>query len=275
MQLGIFLKTFDRPTLEEALDAVEAHEFECVQFNMESAGLPTVPGQLDHALCEQIREAMADRNIRMAALSGTYNMIHPDPEERRTGMESLRGVAASCGPLGASVVTLCSGTRDPDYMWRHHPDNESPEAWQDLVAAMTEAAQIAGQHNLTFGFEPEMANVVNSAQKARRLLDEVGSPHLKVVLDGANLLPTPDPTRVRESLDEAFDLLGKDIALAHAKDLGPDGFCAAGQGILDYDHYVSLLRSVGYDGALVLHSLDEDQVPTCREFLKEKLEHAG
>jgi len=275
MQLGIFLKTFARPTLEEALDAVKTHGFECVQFNMESAGLPTVPGQLDTGLCERIREAMEVRGIEMAALSGTYNMIHPDPEERRAGMERLRGVAASCEGLGASIVTLCTGTRDPGYMWQRHPDNETPEAWQDLVTAMTEAAQIAQELDLTFGFEPEMANVVNSAQKARRLLDEVGSPHLKVVLDGANLLPTPDPTCVREVLDEASELIGQDIALAHAKDLGPDGFCAAGQGVLDYGHYLALLRSAGYDGALILHSLEESQVATCHDFLREELGHAG
>ena len=179
MQLGIFLKTFVRPTLEEALDAARDHGFECVQFNMESAGLPTLPGQLDSDRCERIREAAEARGIRIAAVSGTYNMIHPDPEERRAGMENLRGVAACCKPLGASVVTLCTGTRDPDYMWRRHPDNESAEAWQDLVIGMTEATQLAEEHDLTFGFEPEMANVVNSARKARRLLDEVGSPHLK------------------------------------------------------------------------------------------------
>lgn len=92
------------------------------------------------------------------------------------------------------------------------------------------------------------------------------------MVDGANLLPTPDPTRVRQVLHEAFGLIGEDVALAHAKDFGPDGFCAAGQGVLDYGLYVSLLRSVGYDGALILHSLEEDQVPACRDFVKESIE---
>ena len=271
MQIGIMVKTFVRPTLEEALDAVKAHGMSCVQFNMEAVGLPTMPDELDTALCERIRDEMTKRNIKMSALSGTYNMIHPNREERRAGMQSLRVLSSACEALGTSTITLCTGTRDRGSMWRHHPGNNSPEAWQDLRSAMAEAVEIAEEYDVTLVIEPEMSNVVSSAQKTRRLLDEVGSPHLKVVVDGANLLHATDAGRVCEVLDRAFDLIGADITLAHAKDLSPDGFCAAGQGILDYEHYVSLLKSVGYDDALILHSLAEGQVCECRDFLAEKL----
>lgn len=42
MWLGIFAKTFSRPSLEETLDAVRAHGLGCVQFNMTCAGLPAL-----------------------------------------------------------------------------------------------------------------------------------------------------------------------------------------------------------------------------------------
>jgi len=60
-----------------------------------------------------------------------------------------------------------------------------------------------------------------------------------------------------EILDEAFALLGKDIALAHAKDLDHDGDAghkAAGEGKLDYARYMALLRSCGFTGPLLLHA---------------------
>ena len=75
-------------------------------------------------------------------------------------------------------------------------------------------------------------------------------------------------------LDEAFALLGEDIALAHAKDLDQDGqagHLAAGTGLLDYDQYLGLLKESGYDGAVVLHGLSEAQVPFCTNFLQEKI----
>jgi sugar phosphate isomerase/epimerase len=273
MQIGIFAKTFVRPTLAATLDAVVAHGLHCVQFNLACAGLPSMPDQIDPALIAGIRSAMDAHAMTMAAVSGTFNMIHPDRQQRRDGMRRLRTLAAACRALGTDLITLSTGTRDPDDMWRRHPDNDTPAAWDDLVASMTEATQIAEEHQVTLAFEPEVANVVDSAVKGRRLLDQVGSPYLKVVMDGANLFHLGELPRMRAILEEAFDLLGPDIVLAHAKDLSRDGAAgheAAGTGLLDYDWYLTLLRRVGYNGPLILHALTEHQVDSSIAFLVEK-----
>ena len=77
--------------------------------------------------------------------------------------------------------------------------------------------------DVILAFEPEVNNIVDSARKARRLLDEIASPHLKVVIDGANLFHVGELPRMREILDEAFQVRGDDIRLAHGKDLERDG----------------------------------------------------
>lgn len=273
MEFGIFAKTFARSTLAETLDAVAAHGFGCVQFNMACAGVPSLPEQIDIALGAEIRGAMQARQLRMAAVSGTFNMIHPDLQQRQDGLARLRTLAAACRDLGTSVITLSTGTRDPDDMWRRHPANDSREAWRDLLAALSQALTIAEQYRVTLAFEPEVSNVVDSAAKGRRLLDELRSPYLKVVMDGANLFHAGELPRMHEILDEAFALLGDDIVLAHAKDLSRDGDAgheAAGTGLLDYDHYLALLRAVGFRGPLILHALAEDQVARSVAFLVEK-----
>jgi sugar phosphate isomerase/epimerase len=274
MRLGIFAKTFARPTVGEVLGAVRAHGLDCVQFNMACAGLPSMPERIDGALCERVRAAADQRGITLAAVSGTFNMIHPDPAKRRAGLDRLRVLAGACHRLGVPVVTLCTGTRDPDDMWRRHPDNDSAAAWRDLLASMRVAVKIAEVAGLTLAFEPEVANVVDTARKGRRLLDEIGSSRLKVVMDGANLFRAGDLARMGDVLDEAFALLGPDIALAHAKDLmhdGEAGHAAAGTGRLDYARYLRLLRSVGHDGPLILHGLSEAEVNASVAFLRGKL----
>ena len=166
---------------------------------------------------------------------------------RADGLCNLRVLAAACEKLGTSVITLCTGTRDPDNMWRRHPDNDTPEAWDDLVVSMRQAIEVAEEYQVTLAFEPEVANVVDSAIKARRIIDQIDSPYLKVVMDGANIFHTGELPRMREILDEAFALLGEHIAFAHAKDLDRDGeagHLAAGKGLLDYDQYLSLLNDV-------------------------------
>ena len=277
MQLGIHIGTFPRPTLEEALDAVSSHGLDCVHFNFKSVGGKSMPEEIDEALSARIRQEITARGLVMGTVSGTFNMIHPDARRRREGLKRLGVLASAAVGLGTSVITLCTGTRDPDDMWRRHPDNDTPQAWRDLVESLTRAVQIAEAADVTLGIEPEVSNVVDSASKARRLLDEIGSPRLKIVMDGANLFHAGELPQMREVLDGAFELLGSEIVLAHAKDLDRDGqagHVAAGLGQLDYDHYLRLLKGVGFNGPLILHSLAEDQVSGCVKFLREKLDAA-
>ena len=278
MQLGIFAKTFVRPTLAAVLDAVKAHGLDYVQFNMACAGLPSMPDRIDPKLCDGIHQEMLARNLTMVAVSGTFNMIHPDLNERQRGLRRLGILAAACRRLGTSVITLCTGTRDPNDKWRYHPDNASPEAWRDLVVSMQSALGIAREHDVTLAIEPEVSNVVDSAVKARRLLDEMQSPNLKIIMDAANLFPVGTLQHQHRVLDEAFSLLGEDIILAHAKDLSRDGEAgqeAAGTGLLDYDDYLSLLQTSGFNGPLLLHSLAESQVDQAVKFLQQRLAVQG
>jgi len=274
MTLGIFAKTFVRPTVEEAFTAVARHHLRCVQFNFACAGLPSLPDEIEPGLAKRIRKSAAEHRLVLAAVSGTFNMIHPDAKRRRDGLRKLSVIAAACQPLGATTITLCTGTRDPEDMWRRHLDNDSPEAWRDLTVSMTKALTIADKHNVTLGIEPETCNVVISARHARRLLDEMKSPRLKIIMDAANLFLPSDLPRMNEVLEEAFDLLGEDIVLAHAKELGPDGHAgglALGTGALDWDHYLSLLREAKFDGPLIMHGFEEREVAASTNFLREKL----
>jgi sugar phosphate isomerase/epimerase len=274
LQLGVLLGTFSRPTLEARLEAAKACGLDCVQLSLDCAGLPAMPEEISPELSSKVRRELAARGITLASVQGTFNMSHPDAAQRQAGLRQLRILAEACAQMGTSKIHLCTGTRDRGNMWRRHPDNDLPAAWQDLTSCLREAVAIARQTNVVLAFEPEVNNVVDSAPKARRLLDEIGSPHLKVTIDPANIFHAGELPRMKEMLDEAFALLGKDIVLAHAKDLDHDGdagHLAAGQGKLDYDRYLSLLRTYGYRGPLLLHGLSEAQAPGCVAFLREKL----
>jgi len=268
-QLGVLTSEFPRTSLSDTLDAVSSHGIPTVQFQLGSAvpaipietslvrGLEVLGEHVDNDLCQKIAEQLADRKITMSAVDGTFNMIHPDKDRRAAGLGYLRKVIESCAILGTSVVTLCTGSM-ADIMWDRVPENDSDEAWARLVASMTEAAQAAEEHGVDLAFEPEVNNVVNSAEKARRIIDDVGSSHIKVLMDPANIFQTGQLPLMDEKLDGAFRLVANDIALAHAKDIDHDGeagHLAAGRGRLDYPHYLALLQKSGYQGAVILHQL--------------------
>jgi sugar phosphate isomerase/epimerase len=280
VRLGVFARTFARSSPEGVFDALVGYGLGETQFNMSVAGLSTLPDEIAPALADRIRVAAAERRIALVAVSGTFNMIHPDKEVRREGLRRLGVLAGACDRLGTPTVTLCTGTRNPQDMWRRHPDNASPEAWRDLLATMQEALETAEEHGVTLAFEPEAANVVDSAEKGRRLLDEMRSPRLKVVMDAANLFDAGDParqlSRSEEILEGAFELLGGDLLLAHAKDVNGSGeVVAVGKGDLDYDLYLEHLNEAGYGGPLVMHGLDEKEVGGSLAFLRRKLAAVG
>jgi sugar phosphate isomerase/epimerase len=280
VRIGIFAKTFARSSPEDVFDALVGYGLGETQFNMSVAGLSSLPEEVAPELADRVRVAAAGRRIALVAVSGTFNMIHPDEEVRRDGLRRLGVLAGACDRLGTSTVTLCTGTRDPEDMWRRHPDNARPEAWRDLLATMREALEMAEEHGVTLAFEPEAANVVDSAEKGRRLLDEMRSPHLKVVMDAANLFDAGDPTRrlsrSEEILERAFELLGGDLILAHAKDVNASGgVVAVGKGDLDYDLYLKHLKEAGYGGPLVMHGLTEEEVEGSLAFLRRKLADVG
>ncbi len=269
--IGIFTKTFPRPTLPETLDAVRAHGLRFVQFSFSSAGLEPLPDVLDSTLLTQIRASHDQRGISIAAVSGTFNMAHPDAAVRKEKLKRFAEVVRGAAALAAPVVTLCTGTRDTTDMWRAHPENGSAAAWRDMRETIDAALEIAAPAHVTLAIEPEVGNVIHTAELARKLLDEVRSPWLQVVMDGANLFHRGDLARQHAVLDTAFDLLGPSIALAHAKDIRHDGQAGdvpAGKGLLDYPYYWALLRQAGYLGPLVLHSLTEQDVDTAIAFLR-------
>jgi sugar phosphate isomerase/epimerase len=278
MKVGVLIGVFSRPTWEARLDAAKAQRLDCVQASMDCVGLPFMPDKIPNEAADRIRREAASRGIEVSAVQGTFNMCHPDPAERALGLRQLRVLAEACPRMGVSMIHICTGTRNRGSIWNGHPDNGTPEAWRDMAACVREAAKIAEEAKVVLGFEPEVSNIVNSAEKSRKLMDEIGSPNVKVCIDGANLFHKGDLARMDEVLDHAFELIGKDIVMAHAKDLDHDGDAGdlpAGSGKLDYDRYLGLLHKYGFNGPLLLHSLSEAQVPGCVKFLREKLARIG
>lgn len=268
MKLGIFAKTFAGNDPLTVLKAAKAAGFASVQYNMACSGLPAMPDALTHEQAAAVAQASAATGIAIAAVSGTYNMIHPDPAVRATGLRRLGVLIDHAAAMGTGMVTLCTGSRDAEDQWRHHPDNASPEAWRDLLDEMAKACALAEPVGVKLGIEPELANVIDGAAGARRLIDTLQSPALAIVLDPANLFEVVPLARQRDILSHAVDLLADRIAMAHAKDRDPQGgFATAGRGVVDFPHFMGRLRSVGFDGDLVTHGLTADEAPAVAAYL--------
>ena len=271
MELGIFAKTYKRDSLDDILDAVVADGFSSVQFNMSCVGLESMPVKVDDTIVMKIHKSLQSHNLTMCALSATFNMIHPNHAERQKSVQRFEVLASIARSIGTNLLTLCTGTRDPFSMWRYHPDNVTIKAWSDLIETLSQCITIADKYDLRLGIEPETNNVIDSPQKARRLLDKMRCPRLTIIMDPANIFRYPDLPQMDSILQEAFDLLEPFIALAHCKDISnedPPIAGAAGTGILNYSLYLRRLREMDYQGPLILHSLSEEQIPASVDYIR-------
>ncbi|MEI9401690.1 sugar phosphate isomerase/epimerase [Mesorhizobium argentiipisi] len=270
MQIGVFAKTFPGSEPAGVLAAVREAGFAVTQFNLACAGLPSMPDVVPEDAIRAIDAAAKASSIGLIALSGTYNMAHPDKRVRDDGLRRLAVVIETAAKLSTPLVTLCTGTRNAEDQWAHHPGNADPSAWADMAREMEKALLIAERHGVDLGIEPEQANIVTSAEDAMRLIAHMGSKRLRIVLDPANLFEQANAGSARAIVADAVERTAGHVALAHAKDRFADGrFATAGQGVVDFADFIARLKATGFDGPLVTHGLSAEEAPGVARFLKE------
>ena len=105
----------------------------------------------------------------------------------------------------------------------------------------------------------------------RLFLETIGSPHLKVNYDPANML--------RRGTVEGVATLAPWIVHTHAKDLDPETHKATlGQGRVPWQPYLAALKAIGYDGWYAIEDeTGKDVVNSLKEgrrFLEQALAQA-
>lgn len=268
MVLGIFSRTYQQIGIDRIFARIRQDGFQAVQFNFSSAGLPSLPTEWPGTAISEVMAVASQRGLTICAISGTYNMAHPDAARRRGNRIGFANVVRAAQVMQVPLVTLCTGSRDATNMWAHHLDNGSAEAWSDMRGELDFALELAERHGVALGVEPEPGNVIADSRVARRLLDEIRSPRLKIVMDAANLLPPESQARQREVIAEAIALLGGDLALVHTKDVGANGEAVpAGRGVVDFRNFLDAIFSTGYRGPLVSHNFPENDAAYVSGFL--------
>jgi len=265
---------------EELFKTIHSLGYSVVQFSFASVsetgfsvtGQHELPGMVDERAISAINNASAKYGVEIAAVNGTFNMAHPDNAVRDEGIRRFEPFLRAVKALGAHYATLCSGTRQRENLWHWHEDNGGTDAWEDMSGTMRRAVSIAEKYDITLAVETEAANIISTPERARSLLDEIGSPKLKMIMDCANLFAEGTARRenVRDMITHAFQLFGRDVVIAHGKDIREGGgidFCAAGLGIVDFPLMRTLLHKYGFEGDMFLHGIyDVSDMRRARQF---------
>jgi len=282
MKIGISTTDYGQAPSDVLFGQISESGFEVIQLSLinlsESGFAPDgvfeIPETIGGGL---VKAALSAKSfgLDIAALNGTFNMAHPDKRARAEGARRFVALGAAAREIGCGVVTLCTGTRNTDRLWAYSRDNDTPEAWADMADTMLRLLEIAERYELTLAVETEASNVIDTVEKARRIVDEAGSDRLAIIMDCANLFRYGEAKRenVDARIEKACRLLGDRVALAHGKDVrespGMPEFCAAGEGVVNFGLFNRLLRECGYQGDMILHGIkDAAKVPAALAFIR-------
>lgn len=268
-RLGIFARTFRRETPQEVAAAVAQAGYPLAHWNFAAIGRPTLGGDVGQAQVAAVRRAFDGAGVAIPSVSATFNLIHPDTALRAAQTTQAVRLIGLVPELGAEVVTLCSGTRDPGDMWRAHPGNLAGDAWSDLRRTLDDLLDAASDAGVRLGVEPEPGNVVRDARAAARLLDELGhDAPIGIVLDPANLLSPETVARQSEILAEAVDLLGTSVISVQVKDVVASGYSAAGAGLMDYPGVFRQLARLAPVPVIVQDAHEDDATRVRNDLLR-------
>ena len=241
MRLGIFAKTFPRQRSRRPCSAaVRERRLRRRSTTWPAPGSPRCRTRSPRG---RRRPRSAPRRRRpastIAAVSGTYNMIHPDPAVRAEGLARLAVLSrlrrrwargwSRCAPARATRRT--SGAPIPTTRRRRPGATSSPsmahggrdrrgERRRSRHRARTRQRRLVGR---------------SGAAADRRDGEPAAQDRDRRPRTCSRRRPPPSSGEI---VARAVDLLGDRIVMAHAKDRAADGaFAAAGQGVLDYPHY--------------------------------------
>jgi sugar phosphate isomerase/epimerase len=276
IRLGIDARVYSALPLEEAVRRIRADGFECVLTDYTFADVRFDPWKPDWRVAEQITTCFAQQGVRIAAIFGYCNVVDPDEERRRHGEARMECLIANCKRLGCPVISTETGTLNRTSEWLDAPENLTEESYLRCRAAFERLARAAEKTGAVITIEAYWRNIINSIDRAERLLREVQSPALQLVMDPCNYFRKEDLPQMQPMLTDLFRRLGNRIAVAHAKDVkaaaeGTD-LPAAGQGVLDYPLYLRLLAQLDRPTDLLLEHLTLPDVPRARDFVLAQLD---
>ena len=211
---------FSAEAIEILAERVLSRNFHAVQFTMADAFKQVKPAHLNQGMAWQLRNAFESRNIQIAVLSCYINPIHPDHEKRKKDFDCFYRYLEFCRDLGCNYVATETGSKNIDGSF--HPDNHSPRAMEELLDSLKLMVSCAEKFGIGIAIEGVSKYVARSPEVIMKILENINSGNLRVILDPVNMLEPAADSDIQQQyvriVDESFSLFGDNIIAIHLKD---------------------------------------------------------
>ena len=246
MQIGIRLHDGEKLPLEELLPIMKRRGFKCGHLALSKSLSPDYmrPTALTPGFALYLKRLFDKNELDIAVLGCYLNLADPDKSRLAANTEKYLAHIRFASLLGAGVVGTETGA--PNSAYKYEPACHTEEALETFICNLRPIVEYAEKMGVILAIEPVWKHIVYDPKRARRVLDEIGSPNLQIIFDPVNLLCIDNYRDRSEIISEAIELLGKDIAVVHIKDfIVRDGelvSVAAGTGEMDYTEIMRFIK---------------------------------
>jgi sugar phosphate isomerase/epimerase len=278
LKLAIFTGVYAALPLEEAAKKIKADGFSGVVLEYAFADVRFDPFAPDWAAAKKITSCLERNGINVVGLYGYYNVVAPDPENRKRGEQRMQFLIDNWKRLGSHNISTETGSLNPQSEWNDSPENTTEKAYQQCRASLEKFAKLSEKTGAVISIEPYWKNVIGSAERVERLFRDIRSPALKLVMDPCNYFHKAELARMQTMLKDIFQRVGKQTVLAHAKDVKDSANAddtelpASGKGVLDYPLYLRLLAQLDREIYLAVEHLTLPEVSAARDYVLAQFE---
>ncbi len=272
MQLGIRLHDVRELPLKERLQLAAEQGFTCAHVALSKVikEFPVNNDALTPGMAMYLRRLFWEQGLDIAVLGCYLNLANPDKEQLAKITKTYIAHLRFASILGCGVVGTETGC--PNVEYRYDPANRTEEAYQTFMTNLMPVLKAAERFGVILAIEPVRSHIIYDSKRARRLLNDMKSPNLQIILDPVNLLAKDNYEQQTQVLEEAIELLGEDTAVIHIKDFrvedGEIRSCGAGLGIFNYEPLMKFIK----EKKPYIHCTLEDTKPEnavwCREHIQ-------
>ena len=231
----------------------------------------------------ELKEALKKYDVAVFDVMVWTNLIHPDSATRQKNLRYVAENIEAAERIGSPMVTMVTGSCDPDYYIAAHPDNWSDATWKLTLQSVRQLLDDTAGMKAALGIEAVVTTNIDSPAAHKRLMDDIGDPRCRVCLDPTNMLSLTTFYHTTELLNECFDLLGETILGCHGKDdiIERDRMLLhitevpAGQGTMDYETYLVRMSRLKWPRTLLIEHIGPEDYPAAKAFIEETAKKVG
>ena len=197
-----------------------------------------------------------ENGIGVGMIGAYFNMIHPNEQKRKDGVEYFKWVMETAQIFDCQLVGSETGSSYGD-KWLLTDYNHTEDAFKRVLETIIDLKDFGTSYNARPIIEGAYAHTIYHPDGLKLVIDETGI--TDVTVDIFNYLYPGNYEDRKAIFDRCLELFKDKIKVFHMKDFNVvDGKlvqCAIGDGIMEYDYYIKKIKENCPDAYLILEGV--------------------